>query len=147
MNTYKIVKQKETKTAIVTLGSDDVVRVLFKHKAELTPEELVVNYQVYNEIIDGNIYAFILSAENSSVDYTAEGRAYAKMHEDDWPKLCVALCVKSLAHKMLANFYLKFNKPNYTHKVFDNISAAENWCLDEVESSKRNGFSSMPIFI
>lgn len=147
MNTYKIVKQKETKTAIVTLGNDDIVRVVFKSKATLTPEELESNYLAYNDIVGGEQYAFILTAENSTVDYTAEGRAYAKEYEHSWPKLCVALCVKSLAHKMVANFYLRFNRPSYSHKVFDSVETAENWCLDQIEKSKRGDLGFMPIFI
>lgn len=147
MINYKILQQKETDTAKITLGNDGIVRVLFKNKAELTPLALEKNYVSYNDVVAGEIFPFILSAENSSVDYTAEGREYAKTHEHDWPKLCVALCVKSLAHKMLANFYLKFNKPAYPHKVFNNITDAESWCLEQIELSRKKGFDSMPIFI
>ena len=147
MNTYKIVKQKETKTAIITLGSDRIVRVSFKDMVQVTPIEVEENFKAYNEIIDGASYPFIISAKSGSADYTTEGLVYAKAHENDWPKLCVALCIKNLAQRMLANFYLRFNKPTYTHKIFDSISAAETWCLSEIENSKKNGFHSMPIFI
>lgn len=147
MITYKILKQKESDTAKIILGDDGIVRVLFKSKSELTPEALEINYKLYNELVDGETFPFILSAENSSVDYTAEGRAFAKAHEHDWPKLCVALCVKNLAHKILANFYLKFNKPSYPHKVFSEMKDAENWCFHQIAQSRKKGFDSMPIFI
>lgn len=147
MNTYKIVKQKETKTVIVTLGNDDIVRVSFKEKVEVTPAEVKENFEAYNDVVLGESYPFILSSKSGSADYTTEGLAYAKAHENDWPKLCVALCVKNLPQRMLANFYLKFNKPNHLHKVFDSMPDAENWCLDQLEKSKRRDLGFMPIFI
>lgn len=147
MNTYKIVKQIETKTAIISLGDDEIVRVSFKDKVQVTPIEVKENFNAYNEIILGENYPFIISSKSGSADYTSEGLAYAKAHEKDWPKLCVALCVKNLPQRMLANFYLKFNKPSHLHKVFDAIPEAENWCLDQLEKSKRGDLGFMPIFI
>lgn len=147
MNTYKIVKQKETKTVIVTLGNDDIVRVSFKEKVEVSPKEVKENFDAYNEVVLGEVYPFILSSKSGNADYTTEGLAYAKAHEHEWPKLCVALCVKNLPQRMLANFYLKFNKPAHLHKVFNDMSEAENWCLDQLEKSKRSDLGFMPIFI
>lgn len=147
MNTYKIVKQKETATAIISLGNDGIVRVLFKDMVKVTPVEVEENFKVYNEIVGGVSYPFIISGKSGSADYTTEGLAYAKAHENDWPKLCVALCIKGLAQRLLANFYLRFNKPRHTHKVFDNISDAEVWCTEQLAKSKGKDFESMPIFI
>lgn len=147
MNTYKIVKQKETKTAIVALGDDEIVRVSFKEKVEVTPIEVKENFAAYNDVVLGGSYPFIVSSKSGSADYTSEGLAYAKAHEHDWPKLCVALCVKNLPQRMLANFYLKFNKPSHLHKVFDDMSEAETWCLYQIAKSRRNDLGFMPIFI
>lgn len=147
MNTYKIVRQKETTTAIITLGSDEIVRVVFKDLAKVTPVEVEENFKVYNEIIRGVAYPFIITGNSSSADYTSEGLAYAKAHEHDWPKICVALCVRGLAQRLLANFYLKFNKPSHPHKVFVNLADAEIWCAEQLTKTKGKDFESMPIFI
>lgn len=147
MNTYKIVKQKETTTAVVTLGNDDIVRVVFKDLAKVTPIEVEENFKAYNEVVNGVAYPFILSGSSSSADYTSEGLAYAKAHENDWPKVCVALCIRGLAQRLLANFYLKFNKPSHKHKVFLNKTEAEIWCTEQLIKSRNKDFESMPIFI
>lgn len=147
MNTYKIVRQKETHSAMITLGNDDIVRVAFKDMIQVTPSEVEQNFIAYNEVVSGISYPFMISAKSGSADYTTEGLAYAKAHEADWPKICVALCVKNLAQRLLANFYLKFNKPNYPHKVFDNIQEAEAWCTEQLLKSRGGNFESMPIFM
>lgn len=147
MNTYNILKQKETKTALITLGDDAIVRVSFKDMVQVTPLEVEENFKAYNDIVGGFSYPFIISAKGGSADYTTEGLAYAKTHELDWPKTCVALYIKNLAQRLLANFYLKFNKPSHAHKVFDNMADAETWCIEQSARSKGKDFESMPIFI
>lgn len=147
MNTYKIVKQIETKTAVISLGNDDIVRVSFKEKADVDKAEVEENFNAYNHVVSGNKYPFIIHANCGSAEYSSEGLAYAKAHENDWPKLCVAICVKNLPQRMLANFYLKFNKPTHIHKVFGNIEEAETWCLEQISKTKRKDLNFMPIFI
>lgn len=147
MNTYKIVKQIETKTAVISMGNDEIVRVCFKDKAEVGPLEVEENFKAYNQLVLGNKHPFMILSNSGSAAYSTDGLAYAKAHENDWPKLCVALCIKNLPQRMLANFYLKFNKPTHLHKVFDTMPDAENWCLDQLEKSKRRDLGFMPIFI
>lgn len=147
MNSYTIIEQKETKTALVVLGSDGIVRVLFKDDVEVTPIEVEENFKAYNEVIKGKKYPFIIRANSGSADYTPEGLAYAKAHENDWPKLCVALLVKNLPQRLLANFYLKINKPTHLHKVFDNPDEAEAWCLNQINLSNHKKDNLFPIFI
>ncbi|MBA2610589.1 MAG: hypothetical protein H0U95_01370 [Bacteroidetes bacterium] len=58
--------------------------------------------------------------ERSATDFSAsdEGLRYT---------IADALVVKSLSHKILANFYLKFNKPAKPTKIFTNEVDAVKW--------------------
>jgi hypothetical protein len=44
-----------------------------------------------------------------------------------------AIIVKSFAHKIIANFYLKFNRPSKPTKIFTNLESAVEWTLVQVE--------------
>lgn len=147
MNSYTIIEQKETKTAVIVLGTDGIVRVSFKDDVEVTPAEVEENFKAYNDVIKGKKYPFIIRAKSGSADYTPEGLAYAKAHENDWPKLCVALLVKNLPQRLLANFYLKINQPTHLHKVFNNEAEAEQWCLQQISLNNHKTDNLFPIFI
>ncbi len=124
-----ITKKTETDAACVNLGNDGIIRVMVKRKTEVNAAVLKKLYTVFNEIENGEPYAFIYYTEDSSVTVTEEGRTFAKEEENSFPKICDAVVVTNLAHKLLANFYLRFNKPNYPFKVFSKMEDAEKWCL------------------
>ncbi len=131
MNSYNITKKTETNTAIISLCDDGIMRVVFKKGAEITPHEVESNFFAYNTIVKGESYPFLISAEDSTVIYTDEARRYAKKHENDYPKICIAFLVRSLAHKLTVTFYLKFDNPQHPTAVFKDVDEAEAWCIEQ----------------
>lgn len=132
MLAYLITKKSETDAATVHLGSDGIMRVIFKRKKEVNKEAFEELFKVFNELSDGRAYAYIYSAEDTSVTVSEDGRRYAKEQEFSFPKVCNAVIVTNLAHKLLANFYLRFNKPSYPFRVFSKTEDAEKWCLAQL---------------
>lgn len=128
-----ITKKTETDAAYLNLGNDGIIRVIIKRKTEVNAAVLKKLYKVFNEIENGEPYAFIYYTEDSSVTMTEEGRTFAKEEENSFPKICEAVVVTNLSHKLLANFYLRFNKPNYPFKVFSKMEDAEKWCLFQMK--------------
>lgn len=43
----------------------------------------------------------------------------------------MAVLVNTLGHKLIANFYLNFYKPDFPFKVFNKINDAEAWCFEQ----------------
>ncbi len=127
----RIIKKTETDFAVVTLGTDRIMRVMFRKRSEITHESFRRLFDIFRDMIDGVPYAYIYYAEDSSATVTDEGRRFAKEEEYSFPKICNAVIVTNLAHKLLANFYLKFNKPNYPFKVFSKMEDAEKWCRQQ----------------
>lgn len=123
-----IIKKSETDFAVVSLGEDKIVRVMFKKKSEITQDSFRTLFEVFKNLIEGVPYAYIYYAEDSSATVTDDGRRFAKEEEFSFPKICNAVIVTNLAHKLIANFYLKFNKPNYPFKVFSKMEDALKWC-------------------
>lgn len=132
MLAYLITKKSETDAAVIHLGDDGIMRVIIKHKTEVNKEAFEELFAVFNELSEGKAYAYIYSAEDTSVTVSEDGRRFAKEQEFSFPKVCNAVIVTNLAHKLLANFYLRFNKPSYPFRVFSKTEDAEKWCLAQL---------------
>lgn len=127
----RIIKKTETDFAVVTLCTDRIMRVMFRKRSEITHESFRRLFDIFRDMIDGVPYSYIYYAEDSSATVTDEGRRFAKEQEYSFPKICNAVVVTNLAHKLIANFYLKFNKPYYPFKVFSKVEDAEKWCRQQ----------------
>ena len=131
MSNYRVIKKTETNALEISMCSDGIIRVMFKKNTEIEPPIFKEMFEKFNDMIEGEKYPYIYFVEDSSVIFTNEGREYSKQNELAFPKICNAFVVKSLAHKLIANFYLKFNKPVYPSKVFSNMADAEAWCFEQ----------------
>ena len=129
MSTYTIIKKVETRGAEISMCSDGIMRVMYKKNEEIDSSVIKDLIENYNKLVEGKKYPYIYFTEDNSVTFGNDVRAYFKQNEHAFPKICDAFIVKSLAQKLIANFYLKFNKPTYPSKVFNNMADAESWCL------------------
>jgi hypothetical protein len=80
----------------------------------------------YHDMTGGKLMPFIvMAAENVSI--TKEARDNAVKIEDVSMIGASAVIATSLPYKLIANFYLKFNKPKRPFKVFSNEDDAVAW--------------------
>ncbi len=107
---------------------------MFKKRTEVTPDVFKLLFTKFNELVESKRYPFIYSVEDSTVSSTSEARAYSKEQEHSFPKICNAYVTSSIALRLTANFYLKFNKPVYPSKIFSKMNEAEKWCFEEVRN-------------
>jgi hypothetical protein len=119
MSSYTIIKKVETSAAVISIYSDDTMRVMYKKNKEIDSSVLKDLIEIYNKLVEGKKYPYIYYTEDDSVTFSHDVREYFKQNEYSFPKICDAFVVKSLAQKLIANFYLKFNKPAYPSKVFN----------------------------
>lgn len=135
MSSYIVIKKEETDASHISMCSDGIIRVLFKKNIEIGPPVLKDLFEKFNEIIEGVSYPYIYFAEDGSVIFTTEGNAYSKQNQHLFPKICNAFVTKSLAQRLIANFYLKFNKPENPSKLFTSHDEAERWCFQQLEEA------------
>lgn len=138
MSNYIVIKKSETQTAHISLCDDGIVRVMLKRKSEVTRSDAEENIKAYNEISEDKKYAFLIYFEDGTVVYTDEARKRAKELEPAFDKTCMAVLVKTLGHKLVANFYLNVYKPNFPYKVFNEMDEAEAWCLKMYKMHQNN---------
>ncbi len=147
MSSYIVIKKTETQTASINLCDDGLVRVMLKKKSEIDVPQAQENINAYIQITDNKKYAFLIYAEDDSVVYTEEARRHAKLQEDTFLKSCMAIMVKTLAHKLVANFYLNFYKPNFPFKVFNKMNDAEAWCLEQNQKQRKDSVNNASVLI
>ena len=136
MPTYTVIKKNATNAAEISMCSDGIMRVMFKKNREIDSSVLKDLIENYNKLVEEKKYPYIYYTEDNSVTFSHDAREYFKQNEQSFPKICDAFVMKSLAHKLIANFYLKFNKPVYPSKVFSNMADAETWCLQQSQKHK-----------
>jgi hypothetical protein len=69
---------------------------------------------------------FLFNAFNDVV-ITKEARDHSAELEKTYPGIASAVIADNLAYKIIANFYLKVNKPKTLYKVFNDVASAEIW--------------------
>ncbi len=133
MSSYIVIKKEETEAAYISMCSDGIIRVLFKRDKEIGPTVLKPLFEKFKEMVGEVSYPFIYFAEDGSVVFTTEGNTYSKQNQNVFPKTCSAFVTKSLSQRLIANFYLKINKPSNPSKLFKNQDEAEAWCFQQLE--------------
>ncbi|MES2565773.1 MAG: hypothetical protein V4565_02835 [Bacteroidota bacterium] len=132
MSNYIVTKKTALEAVEISICSDGIIRVKFRKNSEIIPSILQEMYDKLHQMTDGKKYAYIYYMEDGSVTFTNEGTKYSREHERDLPKKCNAAIVKSLAHRLLGNFYLK-KKLHYPSKLFKTMEEAEEWCYQYIK--------------
>lgn len=71
-----------------------------------------------------NLYEF-----EPLVDLEPEVRAWASSPEGNKRTIADALLISSLPHKLMGNFYIRYNKPVKPTRIFSSRENALNWLL------------------
>ena len=143
MSRYIVIKKTETNTASINLCDDGIMRIMLKKKSEINKNDVEENIKAYIEVSGDKKYAFLIYSEDGTVVYTDEARKKAKELEATFEKICMAVLVKTLGHKLVANFYLNFYKPNFPFRVFNKMEEAEDWCIQQNKKHNTNILKSI----
>lgn len=116
----------EIDEAIIRLRKDGIIHITFKDQTELdtTLQDRLI--KIYIELAGKNKRLFLFTAF-SDVSITKEAREHAIELESIYPALATAIVADNLAYKLIANFYLKINRPKTPYKIFKTIEEAEEW--------------------
>src|SRR5687768_11665814 len=120
------IKEISLEEAHIALRSDGIVCVKFKANIVLDIAAQMRLLVAYHEIVGKKLTPFIFEAEEG-VTITKEARDNAIVIEEQSPCMASAVVVQNIAYAMIANFYMKFNKPKRPYKVFNNKQEAINW--------------------
>jgi hypothetical protein len=116
----------EIEEATIHLREDGIVHVNYKQNVEIDVDLLKRLSELFVEICGNTKRPFLFTAMDS-VSITAEARRDSIKMESVFPAIVIALVASSLAHKLIANFYVKVNHPLKTYKIFDDTYEAIEW--------------------
>ncbi len=121
-----IVKAIELEEAHITLRSDGLAFVTFKANIVLDVALQIRLLAAYIDLVGSKQTPFLFEADEG-VTITKEARDNATTLEDEAPIIATAVVVQNVAYALIANFYMKFNKPKRPYKVFNNKQGAIEW--------------------
>ncbi len=124
----EIVKEIDEQEFNLKLKSDGIVYVLFKENTVLDIPLQNKMLKCYIEITGNKLTPFLFEAEDGLI-VTKEARDNAIVMEESSPCMAMAVIVSNIAYAMIANFYLKFNRPKRPYKVFSKKEDGAKWLL------------------
>jgi hypothetical protein len=121
-----IIKEIKLPEATLSLREDGIVRVLYHDNTTLDVPLQLRMADAFNEITGGKKSFFIFEA-GENVIVTKEARNNALKLEDVTPILASAVIAHNLAYRIIANFFIKVQKPKGQYKVVANMEDALSW--------------------
>lgn len=119
-------KKIELPEAIIHCRTDGIIHVRFKEKTEVDVALQDRLLKIYLEICADGKRPFIFSAL-TDVTITKEARENSIKAEPFYPGIATAIIADSVAYRLIANFYLKINKPKTPNKIFKDLPSAVEW--------------------
>jgi hypothetical protein len=117
----------ETSVSVLTIHENGIGQMHFKDGIILDVPEQMEHLNALIQITNGKKTPFIVTA-GKHVNITPQARNNAIVIEDDSPVCATAVVVQNLAYRLIADFYMKINKPKTPYKVFTDQKAAFEWC-------------------
>ncbi|MBC7863472.1 MAG: hypothetical protein IAF38_10885 [Bacteroidia bacterium] len=116
----------ETATCRFSKPEPGIILVHFKSKSVITVEEQAVNFAAHLKFSGGKAHCILYTADEF-VNFTPEARQRSKELEPEINFLAAAGLTKNLAYKIVADFYVRFNKPQKPFKNFSDEKKALEW--------------------
>lgn len=126
---FKYIDQIETPGAIITRYSPNILYVKYKPgNDELDLKYAKEQVKSVREISEGKPHHLILDFSNTEVEFSPEAREYfAENTAHNEVRLSQIIITKTLAHKLVANFYMRFNKPKSPTVIVNSMDEALRW--------------------
>lgn len=118
--------QIELKKSIVTLMDNGILHIYLKPNAEIELSDAVLIVEAMGKLGKGKKFPVLIDAgEFTSVD--KEVRVFSAGEESNIYTLADAIAYYSFAQKLIADFYIKHNRPAVPTKVFPTKEEAIQW--------------------
>ncbi len=117
--------------------SNSILRIEFLKGADIDLADAELVNEQFIEMSEGLNYYILLDAKNQFTT-TPESRAFVASKSSG--RMAFAIVTNSIANKLVANFFIQFNKPNTPTKVFTNETIALEWLKEQkklVEASQK----------
>lgn len=122
----QLIHNIELPESIIGLRNDGILHIYIKPHVEITVDYQERQLKIFRELAAGKKLPAIYEA-GEYVTVGIAAREHAVLLEDQSPTLCKVVFVTNLAHKIISEFYYKFNKPKQPYKVFSDFQEGIDW--------------------
>lgn len=112
----------------ISLRADGIVEIQVYENAEIGEKECREIMDAYERMLEPRKYP-LLHVVGNYVTMDKEAREFSSSEEGLRFSKAEAFVINSLPHKILANFYMKMNKPTVPTKFFGTQQEAVAWLL------------------
>ncbi|MFN3916174.1 MAG: hypothetical protein ACK4K0_00415 [Flavobacteriales bacterium] len=123
MNTKTKIKHK---LADFHLDQNGILVIHIQKNAFVQTQHIKEMLKIHGELTNGKRCPCVMVLGDYA-NVSINGRKFLATEDAVQFSLCEAFVVKSLAQKILGNFYLKFDKPNVPSRLFNNFEDAYAW--------------------
>lgn len=115
----------------ITILADRIYKVKPFEGIEIDVADVVEMRKMYLEFSKGKSFAILLDA---SVDFTPtdEARKLLASKEYTEKRIAAGFVTKTLANKILGNFFIKVNKPSSPTRLFNDEATALAWLKEQL---------------
>ena len=119
-------KKVELDKAFCNLLEKGVINVIYKDNVEIELNDVIELRKVTEEMTCGKPYVSVYEAGNHTT-ITKEAREISSKDVHIKNRKALAIVVKSLAQRIISNFFMKSNKDIHPIKVFNSKEKALKW--------------------
>jgi len=118
----------ELSKAHLYLIDEGYTLLVFKDKVNFELEDAIEVDELTYEMVKGKPFVTLVDARNIRSNISHEARDFfAKNEKISKIRKGQSIIVNSLHTKLLANFYMKFHKPENPVKIFNDYDKADKW--------------------
>jgi hypothetical protein len=121
-----LIKKVETSAITVALRSDGIMQYTVKGVSEFNLADLREANEAAGMLGNRKAYPNLVYVDHF-LNVDPECRKYAATEESNRYTVADALVVNSVALRLIANFYVKVNKPVRPTKIFTSVDDAVSW--------------------
>ena len=122
----------ETTNAIISINEEGIGHQYFKDNSILDIPEQLENLEAIIKVTGNKPTPFVISA-GKNIIVTKDARDRAISIEPLSPINANAIVVQNLAYRLIAEFFVKVQKPKSPYKIFTDKESAYEWCRQFIQ--------------
>jgi hypothetical protein len=119
----------ETRTEVITIGDDGIVRCEVKPTAAHTLTDAEENVRATAELTKGRRLPLILDARRAK-GISREAREYYTGPDNAAVVMATAMIIDSSVGKIIGNFLIRVNRPPFPFRLFSDENSAHAWLVE-----------------
>ncbi len=131
------IKTITTSKATVSLLKGNIIEVQYSDNEIIEVDDSLAVNSACLKLVEKTPFA-VLIITGMFTNFSAEARELAARNTLPGERVATALVADTLSHKLVGNFYLKFNKPELPTRMFESRDEAFDWLRKALSDANKN---------